>query len=81
MPSVAEIVTNTIIKKLEAGVAPWFKPWDGGQAINYITGKPYRGINTLLLDAGQYATYKQITEEGGYIKRGAKSYIAVFYKP
>lgn len=81
MASVAEIVSNEIIKKLEKGVAPWIKPWQGGKPINYITGKPYRGINLLLLEAGQYLTFKQITEKGGHIRKGAKSSIVVFYKP
>ena len=34
MATVAEIVTNTIIKKLESGVIPWYKPWTGGEAVN-----------------------------------------------
>lgn len=79
--TVAEIVTNEIIKRLESGVIPWNKPWSGGEAINYITQKPYRGINRLLLDSGEYATYQQITSKGGKIKKGAKSHIVVFYKP
>ena len=57
MATVAEIVTNTIIKKLESGVIPWYKPWTGGEAVNYITQKPYRGINRLLLDSGEYLTF------------------------
>ena len=65
--TVAEIVTNEIIEKLNNGVVPWFKPWEGGEAINYISGKPYNGINKLLLDGGQYATFKQITDKGGKV--------------
>lgn len=81
MATVAEIVTNTIIAKLESGIIPWVKPWTGGEAVNYITQKPYRGINRLLLDGGEYLTYKQIQDLHGHIKRGAKSHIVVFYKP
>ena len=44
MATVAEIVTNTIIKKLESGVIPWYKPWTGGAAANFIKQKPNRGI-------------------------------------
>lgn len=80
MATAAQIVTNEIIKRLESGVIPWNKPWSGGEAINYITGKPYRGINRLLLDGGEYATFKQIQDKGGKIKKGAKSHIVVFYK-
>ena len=81
MASVAEIVTNTIIKRLESGVIPWHKEWTGGEAVNYITQKPYTGINRLLLDGGEYLTFKQIQDKGGKIKKGAKSSIVVFYKP
>ena len=80
MATVAEIVTNTIIKKLESGVIPWYKPWTGGEAVNYITQKPYRGINRLLLDSGEYLTFKQIQDLNGKIKKGAKSHVVVFYK-
>ena len=79
--TVAEIVTNTIIKKLESGNIPWIKPWSGGEAVNYITQKPYTGINRLLLDGGEYLTFKQIEANGGRLKKGAKSSIVVFYKP
>ena len=79
--TVSQIVTDIIIQKLENGFIPWVKPWSGGEAVNYVTQKPYTGINRLLLDGGEYATYKQITERGGKIKKGAKSHIVVFYKP
>lgn len=81
MATVAEIVTNTIIKKLESGVIPWHRPWQGGESVNYVTQKPYRGINRLLLDGGEYLTFQQIQERKGHIKKGAKSHIVVFYKP
>ena len=81
MATVAEIVTNTIIKKLESGVIPWCRPWQGGEAVNYITQKPYKGINRLLLDGGEYLTFKQVQDLKGHIKKGAKSHIVVFYKP
>jgi len=79
--NVYEIVTERITKKLEQGVIPWRKPWNNnGQAVNYITQKPYRGINALLLDEGEYATFNQITEQGGKVKKGEKSQIVVFWK-
>lgn len=80
MSTVAEIVTNTIIKKMEEGQIPWLKPWTGGEAVNYVTQKPYRGVNRWLLDGGEYLTFKQIQELKGTIKKGAKSHIVVFYK-
>lgn len=78
--SVANIITDIIIKKLEQGEIPWFKPWKTGQAVNHITGRPYSGINRLLLDKGEYLTFKQVQDLGGKIKKGSKSSIVVFYK-
>lgn len=77
---VYQIVTNRIIEELEKGVIPWRKPWVNHIAVNWVTQKPYRGINILLLPPGEYATYKQITEAGGKLKKGAKSQIVVFWK-
>ncbi|MFG6121160.1 ArdC family protein [Thalassobacillus sp. B23F22_16] len=75
-----EMITNQIIEKLEQGTIPWRKPWINGVAVNWKTQKPYRGINTMLLDGGEYATFKQISEAGGKVKKGAKSHIVVFWK-
>lgn len=75
-----EMVTERIVQLLEAGVIPWRRPWRSGAAVNWTTQKPYRGINTLLLDAGEYATFKRITEAGGTVKKGAKGEIVVFWK-
>lgn len=77
---VYEMVTNQIIEKLEQGTIPWEKPFKSGLAVNYVTQKAYRGINAWLLDGGEYATFKQITEAGGKVKKGAKSKIVVFWK-
>lgn len=79
--NVYEIVTDRIIKKLEQGTIPWRKPWSSrSMAVNWKSQKPYRGVNAFLLDAGEYATFNQIQEAGGKIKKGAKSSIVVFYK-
>jgi antirestriction protein ArdC len=78
--NVYEIVTERIMEKLESGVIPWRKPWVNANAVNWVTQKPYRGINTMLLDPGEYATFKQIEEAGGKVKKGAKSQIVVFWK-
>lgn len=75
-----DIVTDKIIEKLEQGVVPWRRPWiNGGTAVSWKTQKPYRGINTFLLEAGEYATFKQIQEAGGKVKKGEKSHIVVFW--
>jgi len=80
--SVYEIVTERIIKKLEEGHIPWAKPWTGtNKAWSRSTGKPYSFINQLLLEPGEYASFNQIKEAGGSVKKGEKSYIVVFFKP
>ena len=62
------IVTDKIIAQLEAGTVPWLQPWkDGGIPKNLISGKSYRGINTMLLafegyDDNSFLTFKQITK-------------------
>jgi len=63
-------VTDRIISSLKAGVIPWEKPWKaprfagGPFPRNFHTGKPYRGINVLLLWSSDYTspfwlTFKQ----------------------
>lgn len=57
---VAAEVTARIIEALEAGTAPWVRPWKSGvgpdaefggglMPSNAITGRCYRGINVLIL--------------------------------
>ncbi len=85
--TVSQIVTDNILKKLES--APeWQKGWTiTAIPRNYVSNKPYSGVNVLLL--GMYSpfgspywmTYKQATAQGGNIKKGEKSSIAVFWKP
>lgn len=75
-----EMITNQIIAKLEEGTVPWRRPWINGTAVNWKTGRPYRGINTILLAGGEYATFKQVKESGGKVKKGEKGQIVVFWK-
>jgi len=78
--NVYKIVTDQICQQLEQGVVPWRKPWKDGVAVNWKTQKPYRGINVFLLPPGEYATFKQIQEHGGRVKKGEKGHIVVFWK-
>ena len=79
--NVYELVTNRIIEQLEKGVIPWQRKWTGSEPINYITRKPYRGINTLLLPyGGEWLTFKQCKDLGGSVRKGEKSSMIVFYK-
>jgi len=75
-------VTDSIIKMLEDGVAPWQKPWEGSaMPFNPTTERSYRGGNALhLLATGigrEYAdprwmTYKQAAEQGWQVRGGEK---------
>lgn len=84
--NVYEIVTEKIVDKLNEGVIPWRRPWGNmGTAKNLLSKKEYRGINAFLLPVlsqGQeyFATFKQIEELGGSIKKGSKGIPVVFFK-
>ena len=81
--AVYQMVTDRIIKQMEAGIIPWLKPWHstGNRAISRSTGRPYSLINQLLLPRpGEYATFKQIDEAGGRVKKGEKSSTVIFWK-
>lgn len=73
--SAYEKITNEIIKQLEEGTVPWHRPWHMGNQKNWVSGRAYRGVNWLMLAARGYeceywATYKQIKQAGGYVRKG-----------
>lgn len=78
--SVYEIVTERIMEKLEQGIIPWRKPWAMYPAVNWVTQRPYRGLNQMLLEPGEYATWNQVKKAGGKVKKGAKSGIVCFWR-
>lgn len=76
-----EQVTARILQSLEAGVAPWVKPWSATAGrnvpLNVISGKAYQGVNAILLwgNVGRfttphYLTYKQALDLGGHVRKG-----------
>ncbi len=75
-------ITNRIIAEMETGIIPWQKPWvASGGCVSYATGKPYSLLNQMLLGrAGEYATYQQVQAAGGYVRRGEKAHMVVFWK-
>lgn len=82
-----DIVTERIIEMLEAGTAPWHKPWNAEMGLprSLSTGKPYRGINIWLLGSSMYrspwwGTYKQVKERDGQVRRGERATLVVFWK-
>ena len=81
--NVYELVTNRIIEQLENNIVPWEKPWSGtlDSAFNRVSKKPYSILNQMLLKYdGEYATFKQWKDLGGYIRKGEKSEMVVFWK-
>jgi antirestriction protein ArdC len=84
MPTVYEIVTQTIIAQLEMGVAPWRRPWITTPPKNLVSGKEYRGINTFMLSASgfprpEWLTYNQASKLGASVRAGEKSNIVVYF--
>ena len=75
-------ITNRIVSEMESGLIPWQKPWvASGGCVSYATGKPYSLLNQMLLGRpGEYATFKQIQQAGGYVRKGQKASMVVFWK-
>jgi antirestriction protein ArdC len=89
--SVYQIVTDRIIASLKAGAIPWEKPWQtphfagGPFPRNFRTGRPYRGINIMLLWSCSYSspfwlTFNQAKELNGSVRKGERGTQIVFYK-
>lgn len=83
-----EEVAARIIDQLKQGTAPWVRPWEPGAQVapyNQATGKPYRGMNNLLLTMSGHAdprwmTYRQAAEMGGQVRKGEKGTQLHFWK-
>jgi len=88
--NIRQEVTNTIIAALEAGTAPWVKPWKSsasGLPERQDTGEAYRGINVLLLifagmayTSNQWFTYRQAAQKGGQVRKGEGGTQIIFWK-
>ena len=73
-----------MIKAIEAGTAPWQKPWKPGEQIspqNFTTDRNYRGGNAIYLAVAavekgysdpRWGGYRQIAEAGGHVRIGEK---------
>jgi antirestriction protein ArdC len=85
-------VTSRILAELEAGAAPWVKPWSAtpGQNVpqNAVSNRPYSGCNVVLLwltrgngwPTPRFVTFKQAQEAGGSVRKGERGTKVYFVK-
>jgi antirestriction protein ArdC len=85
-------VSARIVAELEAGAAPWIKPWSATAGMNTpcnaVTHRPYSGCNVILLWMAQAAgyrtprflTFKQALELGGHVCKGEHGTKVYFVK-
>lgn len=84
-------INEKIRIKLEQGLIPWRKNWEerGQQTLasNGITKKPYKGINSILLNMElkpnqnpYFLTFKQVKDLGGKVRKGEKGQEVIFWK-
>src|SRR5882757_4001824 len=84
------VVSTRIVAELEAGAAPWVKPWSAtpgaNTPCNAVTNRPYSGCNVVLLWMAQsvgyrtprYLTFKQALELGGFVRKGEHGHTVFF---
>jgi|ERR1700730_1482547 len=88
---VYQMVTDLMIQKLEAKTVPWVHYLKTGGTNgyqlpkNFVSKKPYRGINILLLGMSEFTspywvTFKQCSDKGGRIRKGEHGSIICFWK-
>ena len=93
LKDIYQSVTNQIIAALEAGTPPWVCPWQAGSGdlapANLSSGRPYRGINVLLLNlramssgytANRWMTFQQARGLGACVRKGEEGTPVVFFK-
>jgi len=85
-------VSARIVADLEAGAAPWIKPWAATPGANVpcnaVSNRPYSGCNVILLwmarAAGyrvpRFLTFKQALELGGHVRKGERGTKVYFVK-
>lgn len=89
MSNVAAQISEKILECLDKGVVPWKQPWTANSVHhNMKTGKAYRGLNILMLEvsrlmngfsSSKWATFAQINELKGKVKKGAKASEIFFF--
>ena len=82
-------VTNQIISLLEEGSLTFDSGFlKGGMPRNAVSGRPYSGVNMLLLSgsavrfgfsSNRWLTYKQAIAAGGNVKKGSKGILVIYF--
>lgn len=84
-----DIVNKTIFTELEKGNIPWKRPWTTRLPVNLVSKHEYRGFNWWVLMLTQemkqyksniWASYKQIADKGGKVKKGEKATDIIYWK-
>jgi antirestriction protein ArdC len=92
MRNLYQTITGKIVAELKAGTRPWTQPWSQTPGLNVpcnaISGRPYSGVNTLLLwttrsqgwPQPKFLTFRQAIECGGHVRKGEGGRHLVFVK-
>ncbi|WP_417799005.1 zincin-like metallopeptidase domain-containing protein [Terasakiella pusilla] len=82
-------VVEELLGHIEAGTAPWQKPWEPGKVrmapFNPVSGKDYRGINALWLEMRgrsdpRWMTYRQAAAQDAQVRKGEKGTMIEYWK-
>lgn len=84
-------ITDQIAAAIEAGAPRFQMPWHtrNPRPVNVVSGKSYRGINTLSLwvaeqqhdyASGTWGTYRQWNSIGAQVRQGERATMIVFFK-
>lgn len=86
-------ITNRVIAAIEAGAPRFEMPWHRGaqksRPLNVLSGKHYRGVNTVALwvaqsehdySSGTWGTYRQWQQRGAQVRKGEHATTVVFFK-
>ena len=85
-----QTITDRIVASIEAGTAPWLKPWSSAQAATRplrSTGQPYSGVNVLNLwmDASEkgfsspyWFGFQTALKMGACVRKGEKGSAIVY---
>lgn len=87
--SIAQTITNNIIKQLESGVAPWVKPWNShgvDAPYNPVAKRYYNGVNFIQLSmmpatSNYWCTYKQAQSVGAQVRKGSVGVPVIYFSP